>query len=133
MSVQDIVKEISNELERIVDTKTVVGEPIQAADRTIIPITQISVGFASGGFDGAGEKNEPAGAAKAFGGGGGGGAKIEPIAFIILSKEKSEILTIREARLESDLLQFFETVPTLVEKIKSSKKGKEETAKNASE
>lgn len=126
MSVQDIVKEVTNELERIVNTKTVVGTPIQAADKTIIPIAEISVGFASGGFDGSGEKTDQNENAKAFGGGGGGGAKIIPVAFIVLYEDKSEILTLKNAGLEKDLLKVVDSLPDLIDRLRSKKKSKED-------
>ncbi|MBO4302389.1 sporulation protein [Methanosarcinaceae archaeon] len=127
MTVQDIVKEVSNELEKVVSTKTVVGEPIEAAGRTIIPITKISVGFGCGGLEGAAKgnpKEEGAGepGAKAYGGGGGAGARIEPVAFIVMTEDKTEILTIKETQLENELARAISMIPTLIEKLKTLKK-----------
>ena len=49
MGVEATIKEIASELEKIANTKTVVGEPITAAGKTIIPISRISMGFGAGG------------------------------------------------------------------------------------
>ena len=40
MGVEATIKEIASELEKIANTKIVVGEPITAAGKTIIPISR---------------------------------------------------------------------------------------------
>jgi len=52
MGVETTIKEIAGELEKIATTKTVVGEPITAAGKTIIPISRITMGFGAGGGEG---------------------------------------------------------------------------------
>ncbi|TGC11144.1 GerW family sporulation protein [Methanolobus halotolerans] len=122
MAVEEIIKDISNELERLVSTKTVVGDPVICGDTTIIPVTKVSFGFGSGGGEGK-KKGEEEG----FGGGGGAGAKIEPIAFIIMSPTGVELLPITG---KGGLDKVMESFPGLVDKVKSmtnkSKKGKGE-------
>lgn len=120
MGVEETIKEVAGELERIASTKTVVGEPIAAADKTIIPISKISMGFGAGGGEGKREKES------GYGGGGGAGAKIEPVAFIVVSKEDTRIFRVSE---KSDVGKFLEAVPDIVpevmEKIKAVRnKGK---------
>ena len=90
MGVEDTIREIASELEKIATTKTVVGDPITAAGKTIIPISKISMGFGAGG--GEGKRDSESG----YGGGGGAGAKIEPVAFIMLSEEEARIFRISE-------------------------------------
>jgi len=120
MGVEETIKEVAGELERMASTKTVVGDPITAADKTIIPISKISMGFGAGGGEGKREKES------GYGGGGGAGAKIEPIAFIVVSKEDTRIFRVSE---KSDVGKFLEAVPEIVpeimEKIKAVRhKGK---------
>lgn len=109
MGVEELMKEVANELEKLVSTKTVVGEPITAAGKTIIPISKISMGFGSGGGEGKKENEE------GFGGGGGAGAKIEPLAFIVVSEEKTEIFRISERH---DFGKLAELVPEVVDTFK---------------
>ena len=120
MSVENIIKEVTGELERMVNTKTVIGEPVEAAGKTIIPVTKVSFGFGSGGGEGKSDKGETG-----FGGGGGAGAKIEPIAFIVVSEDEARLLTISG---KTDLGKIIESVPDVIDKIISakSKKGKKE-------
>ena len=69
-------------LKEMVDVNTIIGEPISLQDgTTIIPISKVSFGFASGGSD------LPAKTEKElFGGGSGAGVSIQPIAFIVAYK-----------------------------------------------
>ncbi|WP_244625199.1 GerW family sporulation protein [Methanococcoides vulcani] len=113
MGVEDVIKEVSSELERLVSTKTVVGDAVVAGDKTIIPVTKVSFGFGSGGGEGTKE-----GAETGFGGGGGGGAKIEPVAFIVIEEEGVRLLTLSG---KSDIGKLIEAVPEVFEKIKSAK------------
>ena len=68
-----------NKMREMVDVDTIVGSPITTPDGiTIIPVSKVSYGFASGGSDfTVKEKN-------GFGGGNGAGIKIDPIGFLIV-------------------------------------------------
>lgn len=127
MSVENIIKEVTGELERMVNTKTVIGEPVEAAGKTIIPVTKVSFGFGSGGGEGKSDKGETG-----FGGGGGAGAKIEPIAFIVISEDEARLLTISG---KTDLGKIIESVPDVIDKIISvkSKMGKKDETPEVSE
>lgn len=121
--VSQILKDIVGELKDIASSQTIVGEPITVADKTVIPVVKISVGFGAGG--GQGERPEKG---AGFGGGGGGAAKIEPAAFIIMDKEKISMLSAKPGKLDA----LVEAVPGLLGKIKDirgkMKKDKEESA-----
>ncbi len=127
MSVENIIKEVTSELERMVNTKTVIGEPVEAAGKTIIPVIKVSFGFGSGGGEGKGDKGETG-----FGGGGGAGAKIEPIAFIVVSEDEARLLTISG---KTDFGKIIEFVPGVIDKIRSvkSKMGKKEEKSEVAE
>ncbi len=116
MALEDLMKEISGELERLVSTKTVVGEAMVVGDTTIVPVTKVSFGFGSGGGEG-----KKMGEEEGFGGGGGAGAKIEPVAFIVISPEGTKMMTLTG---QTDFGKILESVPELIEKIKAMKKSK---------
>ena len=81
--ISDIIGTSLEKIRELADAETVIGEPIPTAGgTTIIPVSKISMGFASGGLD-YGSKNKPSDAAKNFGGGGGTGMTITPVAFLI--------------------------------------------------
>ncbi len=122
MAVEDLMNEVVTQLEKMITTKTIVGEPITAAGKTVIPISKVSFGFGSAG--GEGKHGDEGG----FGGGGGGGAKIEPVAFLVISEEEVKLVGMKGKGL--DIEKIIESVPELVEKVKSlkGKKKQEESA-----
>jgi uncharacterized spore protein YtfJ len=122
MGVEETIKQIACELEKIATTKTVIGDPITAAGKTIIPVSKVSMGFGGGG--GEGKKENESG----YGGGGGAGAKIEPVAFIMISEEEAKIFRISEKNDVGSILSSLpDVLPDLVDKIKGiTGKGKKE-------
>ena len=65
----------------LVDTSTIIGEPIYAeGGTTIIPVSKVTYGFASGGADFPSKSNKDL-----FGGGGGAGVTITPVAFLVIN------------------------------------------------
>lgn len=75
---QDMIRTSLESIRAMVDTNTVVGTPIQTpSGTTIIPISKVSVGFASGGLDFSAQKN--------FGGGGGTGLSVQPVCFLAVN------------------------------------------------
>lgn len=123
MTIQEVISEVTNELEKIVSAQTVVGEPILAGGKTIIPITKLSVGFVSGGVEG-GSKSESENKTP-YGGGGGAGAKVEPVAFIVIDGDKTEILTLNESNIEDEIVKFLGMIPSIIDKVKAAKKERE--------
>jgi uncharacterized spore protein YtfJ len=68
------------ELESLLNTRTVVGEPIQVGSATVIPLVSMGFGFGVGGGTGkAGKEAEGEG----YGGGTGGGGGVKPVAIIV--------------------------------------------------
>ena len=70
------------EIERMLNTKTVVGEPITIEGNTLIPLINMGFGFGVG----SGEGSEPQ-KGSGHGGGTGGGGGVKPVALIVVNKE----------------------------------------------
>ena len=86
---QDLIRTSLENIRTLVDANTVVGNPINTPNGvTIIPISKISVGFASGGLDYS-VKNEPINSVKPknFGGGGGTGLTVNPVGFLVIQPD----------------------------------------------
>ncbi len=119
MKVEDILKVVTEEITNMISTKTVIGEHVTIEGRTIIPVTKVCFGFGSGGGEGKGKIGE-----EGFGGGGGGGGAIQPVAFIVLSKEDVKVYSLKEKGIIS---QLSEVIPDIIEKCKcSEEEGKKE-------
>ena len=127
----EIAKTSLDSIRSMLDANTIVGDPIETASgTTIIPISKISVGYASGGVDYAAKKdvsNKP----NNFGGGGGTGLTVTPVAFLVVQADGNvRILNVNAAAPADSVAQvvgFLERSPDLLERIKGvfSKKGEE--------
>lgn len=111
----------------MVDVNTIVGEPVESKDGTvIIPISKVSFGFGAGGSD-FGQKNVANSDAN-FGGGSGGGASIEPVAFMVVGQEQIKLMPIEKNT--SPVEDIIDSVPTLLDKvIKAIKKKRDKPEK----
>lgn len=111
MNIEEILKAVTEEIAKMISTKTVIGEQMTIENRTIIPVTKVSVGFGSGGGEG-----KSKGGDEGFGGGGGGGTVVEPVAFLVISKEDVQLLTVKG---KGAISQLAEVLPEIAEKCKS--------------
>ena len=79
--IHDLMGVTMEKIRDMVDVQTIIGDPIVAAPGiTIIPISKVSYGFASGGSD-LPAKNNPK---DLFGGGAGAGVSIQPVGFLVV-------------------------------------------------
>ncbi len=122
---QDIIRTSLESIRTMVDADTVIGKPIDTkSGTTIIPISKVSVGFASGGVDYTG-KNEAANAAKVqnFGGGGGTGISVSPVGFLVVSTSgEVELINIGVSQANDPIDQIagiIERSPEIFGKIKA--------------
>ena len=126
----DINKASLESIRTMLDANTIVGDPIQTANGVcIIPISKISVGYASGGIDYA-QKEQSASKSQSnnFGGGGGTGLTVTPVAFLVISAEgKVDILNVNAPAAAaaaptdtiSQVVGFLERSPELIERIRA--------------
>ena len=89
--VENLIKVCLGEIERMLTTKTVVGEPMTVEGNTLIPLVSIGFGFGGGGGTGKGPKDKGEG----VGGGTGGGGGIKPVGVIVVNKEGVRIEPIK--------------------------------------
>ena len=125
----EIIKAALDSIKTIIDANTVIGDPIvTGSGTTIIPVSKITVGYASGGIDYM-KKDTPVHEGKPvfnnFGGGGGTGISVSPVAFIVVDAEgKANILNMEAPVLSapedalSKILSFVDKSPELIEKFK---------------
>ena len=107
-------------IRQMVDANTVVGSPIALPDgTTIIPVSKVSYGFASGGSD-LPTKNPQ----ELFGGGAGAGINITPVAFLIIKNGETNLLPVVSKPDTADRLVSM--VPDLVDMFTSKKKKDDE-------
>ena len=124
-NVSEILGTSMAKVREMVDANTVVGEPIPAGDGiTLIPISKISFGLASGGADFA-SKNAASNAN--FGGGAGCGVKISPVAMICIQGDRVRMLPITEPattateRIIEQLPELMDRISEMIGEFKSKK------------
>ena len=103
------------EIERMLNTKTVVGEPITAGDATLIPLVNVGFGFGVGGGKGS-EPNKGSGE----GGGTGGGGGVKPVAVVIITADG-----VRVEQLKSSTASVLEKVAESIGKVAAAKGSKQ--------
>jgi len=139
--IQGLMKTAMENIKEMVDVNTIVGDPVETKDGTVIlPISKVGFGFAAGGsefvVDGDHHAtNDPQGhnanIYHPFGGGSGGGVSITPIAFLVVSPTGVNIVPLDS---QTHLLErMIDNAPQLVEKLQSMmKKNKQQDQMSSS-
>ena len=109
--IQGLMDVTLEKIRKMVDSNTIIGNPIQMpAGTTILPISKVTVGFASGGSDIASKNNQDL-----FGGGGGAGVSISPIAFLVVREGNVRMIQLADTANSGD--RAIGMLPELVDKI----------------
>ena len=122
MDITEVVRVVMEQIKETVRSETVVGAPVAAGDSVIVPVSRVSFGFGAGG----GEKGD---AAKQSGMGTGCGVSIEPVAFVVVSHGKAQLLPLRGR--EATLTRIIDLIPEVLEAF--GKKGEREEEKETKE
>ena len=132
--VSGIIANALEDIRTVVDANTIIGTPIETnSGTTIIPVSKVSMGIASGGVDY--ESKKTAGNNN-FGGGGGSGVSVVPVAFLVVHADGSvEMMNVsnptsKPADLGYNVSSLVERAPEIIEKIKAmipKKKKKDES------
>ncbi|MPM89479.1 putative spore protein YtfJ [bioreactor metagenome] len=113
---QDLMSTTMQKIRDMVDANTIVGEPIPAGDGvTLIPVSKLAFGFASGGSDFV-SKNQKPEATNPFGGGSGAGVTISPVAFLVVKDGTVRVLPVALPA-SNTVERVVEMVPDLVDKV----------------
>ncbi|MCX6008199.1 MAG: spore germination protein GerW family protein [Chloroflexi bacterium] len=107
--IENMVKTTISQIEKVLSSKTVVGEPITVGDTTLIPLLSMGFGFGAGG---AGKSDASARPGSGTGGAGG----MKPIAIIVVDKDGVRIEPIKSS-VAAAIEKLGEKVPGIVEKI----------------
>jgi uncharacterized spore protein YtfJ len=111
--VENLTKTTLEEIEKVLTTRTVVGDPITVEGRTLIPLISVGFGFGAGGGSGKGETKQKG---EGEGGGTGGGAWVRPIAIIVMDKDGVRVEPIRRG-LSTTIDKISEAIPKVVDKF----------------
>jgi len=121
MAVSDLIKNVMGEIEKVMQTRVVIGDPIEAGEFTAIPVSKVSFGFGAGG--GEGDKKTKSGSGEGIG----GGWSIEPLAFFVVGKEGARLYSLKHE--ESVAGKIIDLAPKVAKTVKDymEKKGESKT------
>ena len=111
----DLMTTTMQKLREIADVNTIVGKPILAGEITIIPISKLTVGFASGGSDFT-SKNQKPEDDNSFGGGSGAGMNLSPVAFLIVKGDSVHLMPVAPPP-GTAVDRVVEMVPDVIDKV----------------
>ena len=111
--INEVLQTTMEKIHDLVDANTVVGTPIVTQDGvTLIPVSRLSMGFATGGSDFGKTQN----VAKNFGGGAGAGVNVIPVAFLIVKDGSVRLLPVAPPP-DDNVSRIVELVPEMFEKV----------------
>lgn len=110
--IKGIMDTTMEKIRAMVDADTVIGNPITMEGVTLIPVSKVSFGLATGGSD-LPVKNV---SKENFAGGGGAGVSITPIAFIAVSGGNVKMLQIYKDNNSID--KAISMIPDLFDRVK---------------
>lgn len=99
-----------DKIREMVGSNTIIGEPIVVEGTTILPVSKVSFGFASGGSDFGAKTTK-----ELFGGGSGAGVSVVPVAFLVI--KDGNVRTVQLADTNSTVDRALNMVPELVDKL----------------
>lgn len=127
-SVNRLLDTTVGELEKILTTRTVVGDPIEVDGHTIIPLISVGFGFGGGGGTGTGGASEGEGT----GGGTGGGGGVKPVGVIVIDDDGVRVEPIRGSA-AAVVEKLGSSVTDLVERVRREKSGGEDEEESGGE
>lgn len=128
----DLLSTTMEKIRTLMDANTVVGAPIHTGEVTLIPVSRLSFGLASGGSDFVTKSQKPEHAIT-FGGGGAASAKVEPLAFLVVRGDNVKILPVMPPP-ATTVDRVIDAVPEVVDKVTGFiEKQQEKKAQNGAE
>jgi len=120
IDIESLIKTATEEIEKALTTKTIIGEQITFEGKTVIPVSRIVFGFGAGGGSGGGKAGGEGGG-EGSGGGAGGGGSISPVALIVIDREKVEVMPLAKGSFGAALEKIVSYVPEMAGKAAAAK------------
>lgn len=107
-NLQNMIGSMMQGMEGFLSTKTVVGEPTQIGDTTIIPLVDVTFGVGAGASTQEKKNN----------GGGGMSGKMSPSAVLVIKNGQIKLVNIKN---QDSMTKILDLIPDLVDKFTASK------------
>lgn len=115
--IERIMTNAMTKIKTLVDTDTIIGTPVTTADGTmLIPVSQVSMGFLTGGGEYSDTGNSKKIEAFPFAGGSGAGVSVKPIGFLVNTGSVIKMISLDGENAYSKILDL---VPKVIESFMS--------------
>ena len=122
--IEDIIKISLDRVKTLMETNTIVGQPISLKDGTsIIPISKASVGFVVGGGEYSDKSTRRVANHFPMAGGSGCGMSVSPVGFIVISGNDVRFVDIENKTMYQTILNL---INKIISKVESQQDNKEE-------
>ncbi|MBQ6717915.1 MAG: GerW family sporulation protein [Clostridia bacterium] len=111
-NLKSVMDTTMDKLRTMVDADTIIGTPIVVGNVTLLPISRVSFGLATGGSDFPSKSGQ-----ELFGGGGGAGVTVNPVAFICINGDNVHMMPVYSEMNTID--KAINMAPELIDKVKS--------------
>lgn len=122
--IENLMTSVMTNLKDMIDVNTIIGKPIPVGTSTIIPVSKVVFGFATGGSEFNTETmgeyaktndDEEISYKLPFGGGSGAGVNIKPIAFLLVdSSANAKIIHLDNNSVGEKAIEY---IPEAIDKI----------------
>ena len=110
-NITNVMDSLISNMEHLVGSKTVIGEPVKVGDTTIIPLVDVSFGVAAGaGYKANGSKKDS--------GLGGMNAKLSPSAVLMIQDGHARMISVKDT---NSISKIADLIPELIDKFKARK------------
>ena len=121
---QEVVQSTLAQIRNMIDANTVIGTPVETkSGTTIIPISKVAIGYATGGVDFNDKTGGAQGKPQNFGAGGGTGITVQPVGMLCVSKDGDvELINIGVKNPSDPMEQLSDIIdrsPEIIAKIKA--------------
>ncbi len=110
-NLKSLIDVTTEKLRTMIDADIMTGTPIEVGNLTLIPVSRVSFGLATGGSDFPTKSGN-----QLFGGGGGAGVTVVPIAFMVISGDNVKMLPVYNE--VSSVEKAITMVPEIIDKAK---------------
>ncbi len=110
-NIKGIMDTTMDKLRTMVEADTIIGTPLTVDGITLIPVSRVSFGMATGGSDFPSKTQS-----SLFGGGGGAGVSINPVAFIAVKNGNVHMMPIYNELTAAE--KAINMAPELIDKVR---------------
>lgn len=111
-NIKTVMDTTMEKLRAMVDADTIIGTPVVVGNVTLLPVSRVSFGLATGGSDFPNKNGQ-----QLFGGGGGAGVTVNPVAFICINGDNVHMMPVYSEMNTID--KAINMAPELIDKVKS--------------